>query len=181
VDFANSASATIRPWRTETDVLTRPFRIRPGIVIPPGSYTFNRHGASFGTNRSRRIVFDAGGSWGSFYSGQRQEASAGLTWRPDSHLSLEASHSFNAVQLPQGGFSTSLFNGRVTYNFSRKWLSTCLVQVNSAARLTSINARVRYIYRPNSDIFFIYNQTTGVGVERPNRQFQIKVTYDFIR
>ncbi|QUV91770.1 carbohydrate binding family 9 domain-containing protein [Chloracidobacterium aggregatum] len=181
VDFANSASATIRPWRTETDVLTRPFRIRPGIVIPPGSYTFNRHGASFGTNRSRRIVFDAGGSWGSFYSGQRQEASAGLTWRPDSHLSLEASHSFNAVQLPQGDFSTSLFNGRVTYNFSRKWLSTCLVQVNSAARLTSINARVRYIYRPNSDIFFIYNQTTGVGVERPNRQFQIKVTYDFIR
>lgn len=154
VDFANSASATIRPWRTETDVLTRPFRIRPGIVIPPGSYTFNRHGASFGTNRSRRIVFDAGGSWGSFYSGQRQEASAGLTWRPDSHLSLEASHGFNAVQLPQGDFSTSLFNGRVTYNFSRKWLSTCLVQVNSAARLTSINARVRYIYRPNSDIFF---------------------------
>jgi len=74
-----------------------------------------------------------------------------------------------------------LFNGRVTYNFSRKWLSTCLVQVNSAARLTSINARVRYIYRPNSDIFFIYNQTTGVGIERPNRQFQIKVTYDFIR
>ncbi|MFQ3580894.1 MAG: DUF5916 domain-containing protein [Chloracidobacterium sp.] len=181
IDFANSASLILRPLRTETDALTRPFQIRPGITIPPGVYTFNRHGGSLATNRSRRFVFDTGGSWGGFYGGSRQEVNAGFTWRPDSHLSLEASHSFNAVQLPQGNFSTSLFNGRVTYNFSRKWLSTCLVQLNSAARLTSINARVRYIYRPNSDIFFIYNQTSGVGVERPNRQFQIKVTYDFIR
>lgn len=181
VDFANSAGLTIRPLRAETDALTRPFRIRPGVVIPPGRYTFNRHGASFVTNRSRRFILDAGGGWGGFYGGTRREANAGFTWRPDSHLSLEAGHSFNAVRLPQGEFSTNLFNGRVTYNFSRKWLSTCLVQINSAARLTSINARVRYIYRPNSDIFFIYNQTTGVGVERPNRQFQIKVTYDFIR
>ncbi|MGQ9897853.1 MAG: DUF5916 domain-containing protein [Acidobacteriota bacterium] len=181
VDFANSASVSVRPWRSETDALTRPFQIRPGIVIPPGIYTFNRHGASFGTDRSQRFVFDAGGSWGEFYDGQRKEVSAGLTWRPDAHLSLGVNHSFNTVQLPQGNFSTNLLNGRVTYNFSRKWLSTCLVQVNSAARLTSINARVRYIYRPNSDIFFIYNQTTGIGVERPNRQFQVKVTYDFIR
>ncbi|OYT71851.1 MAG: hypothetical protein CFK52_06980 [Chloracidobacterium sp. CP2_5A] len=181
VDFANSAGLTIRPLRAETDVLTQPFRIRPGIAIPPGRYAFHRSGASFTTNRSRQLVFDASGSWGGFYSGTRQEASAGFTWRPDSHLSLEASHNFNAIQLPQGDFSTNLLNGRVTYNLSRRWLSTCLVQINSAARLTSINARVRYIYRPNSDIFFIYNQTTGVGVGRPNRQFQVKVTYDFIR
>ncbi len=181
VDFANSAGLTIRPLRAETDVLTRPFQIRPGIVIPPGQYAFNRFGASFTTNRSRRFLFDASGSWGGFYNGSRQEAGAGFTWRPDSHLSLQASHSFNAVQLPQGNFSTNLFNGRLTYNLSRKWLSTCLVQVNSAARLTSLNARVRYIYRPNSDIFLIYNQTSGVGIERPNRQLQIKVTYDFIR
>jgi len=51
--------------------------------------------------------------------------------------------------------------------------------LNSAARLSAVNLRVRYIYRPNSDLFVIYNQTTGVGLERPSYSFQVKFTRNF--
>ena len=92
---------------------------------------------------------------------------------------LDLSESYNRVRLPEGNFSTSLFAGRMNYNFSRKLLTSALVQLNSAARLSLINVRLRYIYRPNSDLFVIYNQSTGAGLERPTYSFQIKLTRDF--
>src|SRR4051812_30019935 len=88
--------------------------------------------------------------------------------------------SFNSVRLKQGDFTTNLFAGRVNYNFSRKLLTSALMQVNSAARISTINVRLRYIYRPNSDLFIIYNQTTGAGLERPTYSLQFKLTRDFI-
>ncbi len=55
------------------------------------------------------------------------------------------------------------------------------MQLNSSARLSALNVRLRYIYRPNSDFFIIYNQTTGRGLERPSYQLQFKLTYDWAR
>ncbi len=180
-DFSNSAYAFFQPYNGVTDRLSQPFRIRPGITIPAGTYQNRRSEIGGGSDSTKRFQVDGNYAWGTFYGGDRREAVANFTYRANEHLSLTAGDSFNLVELPQGRFSTNLFTGRVTYNFSRKVLSTVLLQLNSAARLSSINARVRYNYRPNSDIFFIYNQTTGNGLERPTRQFQVKVTYDFIR
>ena len=133
---------------------------------------------SFTSDLSKPIVFNVREKWGDFYSGKRYETSGGITWRPNTHLLVDLSESYNKVRLPEGNFSTSLFAGRVNYNFSRKLLTSALVQLNSAARLSALNVRLRYIYRPNSDFFIIYNQTTGAGLERPSYSFQIKLTRD---
>ena len=45
--FKNSAELFFRPFEDLTDVLTEPFAVRPGIVIPAGRYHFNRPRASF--------------------------------------------------------------------------------------------------------------------------------------
>ncbi|HJQ25265.1 MAG TPA: DUF5916 domain-containing protein [Blastocatellia bacterium] len=180
-EFNNSAIFFFRPVEDVTDVLKAPFEIRPGIVIPRGSYHFNRPRISFSSDSSKRIVFTAREKWGDFYSGRLYETSAGITWRPNEHFLLDLSDSYNRVWLPQGNFSTNLLGGRASYNFSRKLLTSAFVQLNSAARLSSVNLRLRYIFRPNSDFFVIYNQTTGVGVERPSYSFQIKMTYNFTR
>jgi hypothetical protein len=177
--FKNSSEFFFRPLEDVTDVLTEPFEIRPGIVIPAGSYRFNRPRISYTSDLSKRIVFTVREHWGDFYSGKRYETSGGVTWRPNAHLLVDLSESYNKVRLPQGNFSTSLFAGRVNYNFSRKLLTSALVQLNSAARVSVINVRLRYIYRPNSDLFVIYNQTTGAGLERPSYSFQVKLTRDF--
>jgi len=177
--FKNSADVFFRPIEYVNDVLIEPFEIRRGIVIPPGAYQFNRPRVSFTSDVSKRIIFNVREKWGDFYTGKRYETSGGITWRPNSHLLLDLSESYNKVRLREGNFSTSLFAGRLNYNFSRKLLTSALVQLNSAARLSVINVRLRYIYRPNSDFFVIYNQSTGAGLERPSYSFQIKLTRDF--
>ena len=72
------------------------------------------------------------------------------------------------MHLREGDFSTSLFTGRFNHNCSRKLLTSAIVQLNFAARLSLINVRLRYLYRPNSDFFIIYNQSTGAGSQRPS-------------
>jgi len=177
--FKNSSEVFFRPIEAVNDVLTEPFQIRPGIDIPAGTYRFNRPQLSFTSDLSKRIVFRMREKWGEFYSGKRYETSGGVTWRPNPHLLIDLSESYNKVHLREGDFSTSLFAGRLNYNFSRKLLTSALVQLNSAARLSVINVRLRYIYRPNSDFFVIYNQSTGAGLERPSHSLQIKLTRDF--
>jgi hypothetical protein len=176
-EFRNSAVLFFRPVEDVTDVLTVPFEIRPGIVIPKGAYRFNRPRISFTSNQSRKIVFRASEKWGDFYSGTRYETQGGLTLRPNPHLLVDLIDTYNRVRLPQGNFSTNLFGGRISYNFSRKLLTAAFVQLNSAEQLSSINCRLRYIFRPYSDLFVIYNQTTGRGLERPSNQLQFKLTY----
>jgi Domain of unknown function (DUF5916)/Carbohydrate family 9 binding domain-like len=178
-EFKNSATFFYRPIEDVTDALTEPFEIRRGIVIPPGSYRFNRPRVEATSDGSKRIVLSALYKWGEFYSGKRDEFEGGITFRPNAHLLFEFSDSFNKVKLPQGDFSTNLFIGRVNYNFSRKLLTSALMQLNSAARISAVNIRLRYIYRPNSDFFVIYNQSTGKGLERPSYSLQIKLTRNF--
>src|SRR5258705_5362522 len=177
--FKDSSEAFFRPIEAVNDVLTEPFQIRPGIIIPAGTYRFNRPQLSFTSDLSKPIVFRVREKWGDFYSGTRYETSGGITWRPNPHVLIDLSESYNKVHLREGDFTTSLFSGRLNYNFSRKLLTSALVQLNSAARLSVINVRLRYIYRPNSDFFIIYNQSTGAGLERPSYSLQIKLTRDF--
>lgn len=175
--FKNSAQLEFRPMEDVTDVLPEPFEIRPGIVVPQGSYHFNRPWIQFESDHSKRFTWEARQGWGDFYSGRRYESEAGFTFRPNAHLMLEVSDSFNRVLLPQGNFSTNLLGGRLNVNVSRKLLTSTFVQINNAARLSSVNVRLRYIFRPNSDFFAIYNQSTGRGLERGSYQFQVKMTY----
>ncbi len=177
-EFKNSSELGLRLYEGITDVLTEPFEIRPGIRIPAGSYSFNRPRIEFISDQSRKIVFNVREKWGGFYGGRRYETSAGISYRPNEHFLFNFSDSFNVVRLPQGDFTTNLFSGRINYNYSRKLLTSALVQLNSAARLSAVNVRLRYIYRPNSDFYIIYNQTTGTGLERPSYSFQIKMTRD---
>ena len=177
--FKNSSIFFFRPIEQVTDVLTEPFEIRRGIIIPPGTYHFNRPRMSYTSDSSKKLVLTGRYHWGDFYSGKRDEISAGASFRPNAHLLFDFTDSFNSVRLPQGKFTTNLLAGRVNYNFSRKLLTSALLQLNSAARLSTINIRVRYIYKPNSDFFVIYNQTTGAGLERPSYSFQVKLTRDF--
>jgi hypothetical protein len=177
--FRNSSDLFCRPIEYVTDVLTEPFEIRPGIKIPPATYNFNRPQVSYTSDSSKRLVLTGRYKWGDFYSGKRDEISGEVSFRPNAHLLFDFTNSFNSIRLPQGDFTTNLFAGRVNYNFSRKLLTSALMQVNSAARLSAINIRLRYIYKPNSDLFVVYNQTTGAGLERPSYSFQIKLTRDF--
>src|SRR4030095_8267613 len=111
-EFKNSSDFFFRPIEAVTDVLNTPFEIRRGIVIPAGTYRFNRPRVSFTSDNSKRLILTGGYQWGDFYSGNRDEFSAGITLRPNEHLLFDFSDNLNNVRLPQGDFKTNLFAGR---------------------------------------------------------------------
>ena len=85
----------------------------------------------------------------------------------------------NDVDLPQGSFVTTLVGSRVTYTMTPLMFASALVQYNSDARNVSANVRLRWEYRPGSELFVVYNEerdtlTRGVP-DLSNRAFIVKV------
>lgn len=176
IDFNDSSRFYLQPYNRITDVLTQPFQLRPGFQIPTGVYSFNRPRLEYSSNRSRRLTFSAYYEWGGFYTGHRREVSTSFTYRANEKVAFSMDERYNLVELPQGSFSTNLYSFRSTVNLSRRLLTSTFLQINSAIRLTSLNFRLRYIYRPNSDFYVIYNQNTGQGLEKASYQLQLKAT-----
>lgn len=81
------------------------------------------------------------------------------------------------MRLPGGAFTTSLLGLRGTWNFSRSLLLTAFTQVNSEADVASLNTRLRWMWRPGSDVYLVYNRATGEGLERRAWQVVLKATW----
>jgi hypothetical protein len=99
-----------------------------------------------------------------------------------SNFSAEIRYSINRIRLPEG---TPIYfhqmNNRFNIAFSRKWLTSVLVQYNSTNDLFGINFRLNYIYRPGDDLFIVYNDfrnTQGLATE-VDRTITVKFTHSF--
>ena len=103
-----------------------------------------------------------------------------MAYRPNPHLLVELTEDYNDVRLPGGSFSTSLLGLRATWNFSRSLLASAYAQANTASDVASLNARLRWMWRPGSDVYLVFNRATGDGLERPTWQVLLKVTRAFL-
>ncbi len=76
-----------------------------------------------------------------------------------------------------------------SYSFSRFLTTSLLIQVNSIDKnLVSLNFRLRYNYRPDSDLFVIYTlgiQSNSLAAGNPvltrEQRFTVKYTYSFLK
>jgi hypothetical protein len=138
--------------------LDAPFEIRPGIVIPSGSYQWTRFRAEANTATKRRIVVDFAYRWGTFYDGRLRQYAPGLTVKPNTHLALGFEAERDEASLPQGRFVTQLFAGRLAYSFSPDLSWSNLVQYDSESRVLGFQSRCRWILRPGSDLFLVVSR-----------------------
>ena len=95
-------------------------------------------------------------------------------------FSLEPDFALNWIDLPQGSFQTNVIRIRATYTISPRSFVGALVQYNSEANSFSTNIRLRWEYRPGSDLFLVYsdgrNTLAGASPALENRSLAIKVT-----
>ena len=173
----DASYARAEPFSSEWDRLDEPFEISAGIHVPEGAYWNRRHAVEAGT--SEAVALSASGSveWGTFYGGHLETYEGQLSWRPNPHLLLALTEEYNDVRLPGGAFTTSLLGLRGTWNFSRSLLLTAFTQVNSEADVASLNTRLRWMWRPGSDVYLVYNRATGEGLERRAWQVVLKATW----
>jgi hypothetical protein len=73
-------------------------------------------------------------------------------------LSFEPSVSVNWVDLAEGSFTTHLVGSRVTYTRTSRMFVSALLQYNSGSNAVAANVRLRWEYRPGSELFMVYNE-----------------------
>lgn len=149
------------------ELLTDPFEISDGVVIPMGEYDFGEVQVSYRSNSSATVSGDIQFGSGSFWSGNRKLVNGGLRVRFSEHVAVSGSFDRNSVDLPQGSFVTHLGSLNFDWSFTPRMFLNAYVQYNSEADAWLSNVRFNLIHHPLSDIYVVWNETRG-----PNATFR---------
>jgi len=185
--FQNGAEIDSNPQDMIAQTLTQPLHLYKNISIPAGSYRFTSHQLAYTSAGAGRFTYAGAFQWGDYYGGTLKTATATAQYRPNSHLALALNNTVNVFRLPQGNFNIALSGVQVSYAFTRFINLTTFVQSDTAqTQAVSANFRLRYTFRPDSDLYVIYNlgtrfQTLAAGNPLPIREqkFAIKLTYSW--
>ena len=158
-----------------------------GVPIDPGDYRFHDWAVMFNSDPSRRLFYRVSWQPQTFYGGDRTDYSASIGLRVTSQLATQASFSRNDVSIPNGDFTADIGSLQIDYAFSPTISLRSLTQYNSLSDQLSTSARLRWIFRPGSDIYVVYDEVrrdTELLVdpfvdEFRDRQLLIKMTYLF--
>ena len=179
IEFENSDLFDVSFTRSY-EFLERPFEIAPDVVLPVAGYDFQQVDVMFTFGQQRPFSGALAAARGSFYGGDK--TSVGFTQgrlEVTPRLSLEPGVSFNWIDLPQGRFTTRLVTGRTTWTLSPLMFVSALVQYNSSGGSLGANVRLRWEYRPGSELFVVYNEARDTlrpgRPELQDRAFIIKI------
>jgi len=187
VIFQTGAEIDSNPQDMIAQVLTEPLHLYKNISIPAGSYRFTSHQIAYTSGGAGRVTYAGSYQWGDYYGGTLKTATATAQYRPNSNIALALNNTLNVFRLPQGSFNIALSGVQVSYAFTRFVNLATFVQSDTAqTQAVSANFRLRYTFRPDSDLYVIYNlgtrfQTLAAGNPLPIREqkFAIKLTYSW--
>jgi len=139
--------------------------------------------------------------FGTYYNGHLNEARIRATYRASERLSFNFAEQWNRFNLglttdatgttilppSSGNFSVVFGSFQTNYSFSRFLTLSTLVQMNTAnTQAVSANIRLRWNYRPDSDLYVIYTagqRFASLVAENPHQyyenRFVIKFTYSW--
>ena len=174
-----------------TQRITTPFHIYKNVFIPNGLYHFARHQLTYGSGQDRRFTYNFFERFGGYYGGTLNEFRVRANYRPTAKFSISASETLDRFRLPlpNGNFSVVLASLQANYSFTRFLTFTSLLQMDTSnTQAVSANLRLRYNYRPDSDLYIIYNVGTQFASIAPSNppqvretRFAIKYTYSWQR
>lgn len=187
--FNNGAEIDTSLQDMIAQTLPAPLHLYKDISIPAGSYRFASHKLSYTSAGGARFTYSGSFLWGDYYSGTLKTATATAQYRPNANLALALNNTLNVFRLPTGNFNIALSGLQVSYAFTRFLNLTTFLQSDTAqAKAASANIRLRYTFRPDSDLYVIYNlgtrfQTLAAGNPLPIREakFVVKLTYSWSR
>ena len=163
------------------ELLVRPFPIASDVTIPVGAYGFQDFFASYSMGGQRRFSGTFTLQRGGFFNGNitaygYRRGRIEIT----PQFSFEPGISLNRIDLPEGTFTATLMQSRVTYTLTPRMFFGGLLQYNNSTNSLSTNLRLRWEYQPGSELFVVYNDqrdTTLRGTPfLENRAFIVKFT-----
>ena len=178
-DFNNGAYTDDDIVDVFTQRITTPLHIYKNVFIPNGLYQFTRHQLTYGSAQNKRFTYSFFERFGGYYGGTLNEFRVRLNYRPTAKFSISASETWDRFRLPfpGGDFSVVLASLQGNYSFTRFLTFTSLIQMDTSnTQAVSANLRLRYNYRPDSDLYVIYNVGTQFVSIAPANPPQVRET-----
>ncbi|UCD23372.1 MAG: carbohydrate binding family 9 domain-containing protein [Gemmatimonadota bacterium] len=166
----------------EGDRPAEPFEIS-GVPIDTGTYNWNRYRLEFQAANKRIVSGQVSWWFGTFYDGTLHQFQARVAVRPSAVFSLEIDGEVNEGSLSTGDFRQELVGIRLQVNFSSDLQVNSFVQYDNESRLVGTNTRLRWTFRPQGDVFFVYNHNVidrpGADWDLESNQLLVKIQYAF--
>jgi hypothetical protein len=169
--------------------LTTPFNIYRNVYLPVGVYNWTRHQLTYGSPQDLRWMVSFFERFGSYYNGRLNEFRVRGSYRANERLSFSLSPQWNRFRLPVPGGDFSVVFGALEtdYAFSRFLSLSTILQVDTANnQAVSANIRLRWNYRPDSDLYVIYTagqKFASLAATNPaqfyENRFVVKYTYSW--
>ncbi len=179
LELANGDDASVTVERSY-EALDEPLEITDDHLVPIGSYNFTITRAAYQLGPRHRVTGDLGVGAGSFYGGSIRELSYKGRVPLTARVSLEPNLSWNRVSLPADGtFWVNVAGLRFTWSLSPRATFSTLVQYRSGTANLGGSARLRWEYRPGSDLFVVYSEghdTMLRSTPMINRSVAVKMT-----
>jgi hypothetical protein len=179
VEFHNSDRFSVG-YSNTYEFLPSAFAIASGVTLPVGGYDFASVRTGYTLGAQRTVAGNLSLEHGSFYSGRKTSlAFSRGRFNLGPQLSLEPRISVDVVDLEEGAFTNRLFGSRVTYTISPLMFVSALLQYSSSANVVSANVRLRWEYRPGSELFVVWNENRDTLAPRfpdlANRALIVKI------
>jgi len=157
------------------------FTIGPGVTVAPGEYSFNDAGINYYTNDSRLLSASGYVLKGDYYGGTRLSSYADVIVRASRYLRFDTIWQRDDLNLPAGSFISNIIRQRVGISLTPNLSTNTYIQYNNLGDLLSLNLRFNWTYRPNSDIYLIFNQNWNApslgNLSVQDRTVTLKLTY----
>ena len=150
----------------ERDRLAGAYAPVPGVVIAPGSYSWNYLFGYAETSPSRPVSAQAEVRNGGYYHGNRDDQNLYVTWKPNRHWGWRAGVNRNAIRLPSGRFTVRMATLRLDHTPTTRMSESLLLQWDNVSQELGVSARVRWWWAADRELIFSLDRLGYTGDQR---------------
>jgi hypothetical protein len=185
IDFQNS-SRIGAGFNRKSVFIDELWEVRENLFIPIGIYRGWGSYAFVMTDESKDISTRTFAGYGDYYTGRRLGMRSTLIFKNILRFRADVELSYDNVQLPYGAFDIRTLGCRIYYFLSTNLYIKAYLQwkddkkANEGNRIALSNILFRWIYRPGSDIYLVFNEGWNLGPlgnQMSNRSVLLKFTY----
>ena len=158
--------------------LVAPFEIADGVMIPPGSYHWNRYRLEAQLAAKRKFSGQFTWWFGEFYSGTLDEFIATAAWKPSALFIMEFNATRNVGRLAEGDFTQQVVGTRVRLNVSPDLQFNSYLQYDNTTDSFGTNTRVRWTFSPLGELFVVYNHNIRELIPTPGVPARVAVRFE---
>lgn len=140
------------------EVVTSPFEILPGVIVPVGTYDFATTYLGVASPKSNPLSFSVTGEAGGQYSGRSKTFIGDLSFAgPDGHFTADLSSTLTWVYTLQGNGAVRVLGLNLGYSFTPNLTLSTLTQYNNITHNVASNTRLQWIMKPGRYLYLVWN------------------------